>query len=367
MNPRKRQPTALPQPTVALAPKPKPKSKLDLTVRVFDKISEAGAALHGYELGVSALTFAAGATSAWFGGDIAALAAPILCATTIGGIGTAAYHRSKRRKEYATAEEVQSQLFAELVALRDQSSKSDVKSRRLRELVEKFKKTSAISATFMIEGTSIERDYFTRLIQLRNCKQLDMQIIQELQRDVHAEIQRSVNVVSQFLCIVTGHACRTSIQIIFEWGASERLTEAKLKTVYWDVESRWKNGEHHTKLLMVSENTATRRLLVDGDPFYVCDDLATEASQGKYLNSQDGWQRSQNALLGVGIPSAVPDHPVRLAGILLVDSLKAKFDNELCRSFINVAARHLGVQLGRTHFLAELQRQAARAQQQEAS
>jgi len=254
----------------------------------------------------------------------------------------AAAAREARLRERAT------QILEELTMRREQAL--------LQQETDKRRIASGHHLTvYEAENARCDKELFTAL-----CRFLESDKDRSATLD-HATllVEQNIRFVLDTLCAVlqnvTGSPCAASVKIICDWGTgTNQLAGAKLRTVYRDTASQGERNKDDCQLFAIDENTATKRVLIDGETYFACDDLLEAVNRGEYKNARTGWARNYNSTAAVPIASLAEDLGVPRYGMLLVDSPTAKLNNTRCKSLMVALSWRLAIMLLRIKKLREL-------------
>jgi hypothetical protein len=179
---------------------------------------------------------------------------------------------------------------------------------------------------------------------------------------VESNIRFVLNTFCTLIESTTGKKCATSAKIIVEWGSGEdQRAGAKVRTVFRDQTSQGERSRGDGRLFRIDENTATKRIFLEGATEYHCDDLVAAVARHEYENTREGWEKDYNATIVVPIPSMEEDLGVDCCGLLFADTLEGSFANPSCLALMKALRWRLGVMLGRLRKLRELQKPAPKS------
>jgi hypothetical protein len=161
-------------------------------------------------------------------------------------------------------------------------------------------------------------------------------------QSIYDNIRVMLDTASQIFTDRVGYQCSVCIRLV----SSDR--QRTLKPIRDRRFGAKKRARSYTA--SVFENTASERVLVDGDEQFACNDLRALARQGRYVNQRPGWEHDYNSTLVVGIPArefgpaefgATDPADAPYVGVFCIDSARGRLDVRSCHNFAHEIACRL--------------------------
>jgi hypothetical protein len=188
-------------------------------------------------------------------------------------------------------------------------------------------------------------------IQPFNAKSLDvvMSNIPLATSAVSLNIVRILNSTKDIISAAVGGApCAACVKVFTDRNDTSQIGEMRLITLARDdISDNDRQGVRMPS--RVNENTANIGLIKvnGGEHFYLCNDLKAARAKREFTTVSADWERYYNATLVVPIPDLAENAVLPMRGLLCVDSMGGKFDDDLCVHYLRELAWRIGVMLYR--------------------
>jgi hypothetical protein len=137
------------------------------------------------------------------------------------------------------------------------------------------------------------------LIPDRSCVHLQSRL-ETGQSAVRDNIRNIADAAKEIFSVQTGRTCAVSIKLVSRPPETPEAS-SKVTAFLRDSDSESRRGVVDDKAYRIDENTAFKLICLDGEPYYVCDDLVAATRSERYLNRRNGWARDYTATIVVPI------------------------------------------------------------------